>query len=706
MNPIAERLRRRLPAAVIVGQAIGVVACAIELRGAPPAPAAVVALGLGLALGALGGVVGALLSAPWSSRPGLAGLIAGALAAALWIGGHGGAVLGVTVAFHDPHLMALLMVAAGAVLLVPAAIVFVLARRGLRWIGRLRPLAWLGARVDRGVARAIATAARAGALVATRRRLAIWAATWTALAAAALSPLGDDWRIRRGAIVPATIGGLRPLLDRDGDGFLAVLGDGDCAEGDRARSPRGVEIEEDGVDQDCRFGDLDGWPAPPPAGAPAASTVVLVTLGGADRDLDLLPDFAARLAAGRRFTAAVGLDGPLRQVAPVLLGGRLEGHDGGFAADGSSLAQRAADAGWKVGMAANVDLSRQTTIFPTDRTLFEKKEPASAVKRGVRYLDGERAFVWVHVDVKKKSAKALDGALVQLVEKAAQRGSHRILVVALGPDKPGKPAAKPPGGGPLAILGDGAGEVAAPVGLFDVYPTLRGWLGLDEPAGEGARPPAPGRDLSGEPDGAALGGWLGAAGERLIAVDAAGVIRHDPARRRFVVDGREVAEDAREPRLAPLRDGHLAAWLRAKNLRAAGGVLRAAPDDLVGKTATIAGALDVLGCALRDREDGRVEVTIYLRGGEHLAPGDLIEIMLKSTGIRLFAVEPPLGGALRFGRWPAGAVVAHPVVFDRRYLGTDDPVVWFSVMRGKKRLPATRGEGSYSDAVPICVVER
>jgi arylsulfatase A-like enzyme len=52
-------------------------------------------------------------------------------------------------------------------------------------------------------------------------------------------------------------GALRVLLDRDRDGYISILGDGDCASRDPARNPGATDVPGDKIDQDCDGFDLD-----------------------------------------------------------------------------------------------------------------------------------------------------------------------------------------------------------------------------------------------------------------------------------------------------------------------------------------------------------------------------------------------------------------------------------------------------------------
>src|SRR5262249_29171263 len=76
----------------------------------------------------------------------------------------------------------------------------------------------------------------------------------------------------------------RVLLDFDGDGYPALLGGGDCDDGDPAVHPGAVDFPGDGVDQDCDGRDasaarLQPPPfAPVPAAVPADLNFLLITI--------------------------------------------------------------------------------------------------------------------------------------------------------------------------------------------------------------------------------------------------------------------------------------------------------------------------------------------------------------------------------------------------------------------------------------------
>lgn len=50
---------------------------------------------------------------------------------------------------------------------------------------------------------------------------------------------------------------VRAVLDRDHDGYISILGDGDCAPKDASRNPGAADIPGNGIDEDCDGFDLD-----------------------------------------------------------------------------------------------------------------------------------------------------------------------------------------------------------------------------------------------------------------------------------------------------------------------------------------------------------------------------------------------------------------------------------------------------------------
>ena len=77
--------------------------------------------------------------------------------------------------------------------------------------------------------------------------------------------------MHRGVVVRRWVAAVRWLGDRDGDGFAAVMGGGDCAEGDGEVNPVAREVVGNGRDENCLGGDgggEEGW-----AGGVAESVV-------------------------------------------------------------------------------------------------------------------------------------------------------------------------------------------------------------------------------------------------------------------------------------------------------------------------------------------------------------------------------------------------------------------------------------------------
>jgi hypothetical protein len=490
--------------------------------------------------------------------------------------------------------------------------------------------------------------------------------------------------------VPSAAGVLSPIFDRDGDGFTAVLGGGDCDDGNAARSPYGVDVAGNGVDEDCQFGDFT---APARAAAPPgppADVVVLVTVTGLGVTKEgalepKLPETSKRLDGGTRFATPVMTAGDLRHVARVLFRGRFPwaiGAEGSGMPDGGPsipvLGEAAgvrSIAAWD-GRAPDADLN---ALFPAGNASGRSRSPEAIVSIALRNIEQHRAtaeagrlFVWIHL---AQADGAADRAIAQLVDRVATSSgaaSHRVIVVGLAGGKTRRT-------GPLAIVGTSiaAGTMKEPVGLLDVYPTLLESLGLVEtPADWPDFEPIAGTSLlSRPPRPAAVKGRLG--------VDV-------------VIDGAD----------AGARDRVLAERLEVQSrLRAAARAGRM-PDALEGSAATFGNALDVFGCTVTQRAARQVAVTLWMRGGDRLdADYELYYKLSVPKGKPIRGHAKPLYGAYPFGSWRAGEIVGVPVLIDTRGFSPGTTLFWLGITNGTIKLDAASAAGNTPTMANVCAIE-
>lgn len=691
------------------------------------------ALALAAPIGLLAAAVACAATAAWPGlrRPGLGAVIGAPAAAALWTAGFAAALLFAAFRLHAPGLSAW-AVAIASLLFLPLALWPALAIR--------RALAPVAARFPRaGGWLAVAALAAGGAILAPRIRplgltLGALAAGFVAAAALrrplpragaviaaaglalALSPLCDDpvagVAARRGVLLPAVSRVLSPLLDFDGDGALGVLGGGDCDGGDPAISPRGIDTPGDGVDQDCRFGDRVAPPPAPRPGAPRAARVFLLSVS--DLDIDEkgtlhppLPALQRAIDRGVRFAGAVGIAGRFRDVAPVLIDGALPpsfaGLHGGFATAIDSIpAQLERDSGlaWLSGP-RRLDLRSFTTQFRRHRTKVRGRRAAQVIARIMPALVEPRSFAWAHIDL---GGAAADRAAADLVAKVEKTGG-RILVVGLPRRWRGDGLEVP--GGPLAMVGAGIEPriETAPVGLYDVYPTLAAELGLE------VRGVPAGADLLHLPERPGALGGVVARVASIGARGAAGWVRHRPLARVFESSaGRFGESDAGPEAVAPLaalvRDRVLAPRLAAQNRALAAALDARLPADLDGTPTVIAGALTLYGCTFEALPSNHMHITLYMSGGEQLRPEDLIAFKVSSAHHgSMHGHVAPVDGAYPFGSWRHGELVANALDVDLRPLHPGTATVWIGVQRGRHLLKVTSGSGSTPVWGRVCNVE-
>lgn len=699
-----------------------------EIGALPVARGVLLAVALGAAVGFVIGAAAHLMlaGAPALRRPGPGAVLATPVAALAWMACFAGAVLFAAFRLRDPALaawaVALLGVAAIPAALLAAMAIARLAGPLSRWPGLG---AWLAIAVAAaGAVTAVwvdaslrplglGLGALAIALAVARARPVRPAVTGAAAvigAAIALSPLANDpvaWEAGRGgSFVPAIERALAPLIDIDSDGRLPVFGSGDCDEGEAAVSPGAIEIAGNGVDEDCRFGDLPRRPAPPAPAGPKARAVLLLSLTGADLDdtgalSPRLPRTEAAMARGVRFTGGRGIAGRFVDVAPLLIDGALPlelgGAHGGFAVDGRSIPAAVERAGGRAALSIDRRVrGALNTAFHPRRTRRDGKTPRQTARRFARALSGRPGFLWVHLDA-RRDRDAVDAAAAALIAGAAAAERTAVVVVGLPPRArtPGDP-----GGGPLAVI---AADLDAdiderPTGLHDVYPTLADLFGLaiDRPiAGHSLLAPAAGAP--------AFAGVIEGGVAELGAFDASSWVRHLPRARRFASPAGTFAEDGAGPdHLAEAtRRRLLGPRLAALNRRRATAQVAALPGDLVGTPSTIARALALHGCAIEHRPGG-VRIDVYF-GGFGLEAADLLAFKLFAPGAS--SVRGRAHPATPLSELERGAVYRQTFDIDTRSLGSGTSFLWIGLLRGGALLPVTSGAGNTPKWALACRVE-
>ena len=183
-----------------------------------------------------------------------------------------------------------------------------------------------------------------------------WAGALAATISGAVRPPQDALRHPVGA---ASLEMVRVLADRDGDGFSALWGGGDCDDERSDVNPLAIEIAGNGRDDNCMAGDLSRIEAPLPATHPIhadiahAPDVVIISVDALRADhltAALMPNLAAFTQTTRAFTQAYSA-APLTDLSlrSIFTGwppsdfdyrGQLVGMD-------SSIAEVLGQAGWR-----------------------------------------------------------------------------------------------------------------------------------------------------------------------------------------------------------------------------------------------------------------------------------------------------------------------------------------------------------------------
>ena len=268
----------------------------------------------------------------------------------------------------------------------------------------------------------------------------------------------------------------RDILDFDRDGSSAVLGGGDCDDGNADRRPGAVDTPADGIDQDCdgadaakavavetpRTADLATWRDTPAVRDVLARTkdmnVLLITIDALRFDM-LAPDAPHRsdfprltqlLDSGvvftRAFSPAAGTD--------VAVSSLLTGRADPFQRVTTTLPEALQATGRRTAMAVPEEVKRHVgTVllhrgFDTQRSVYTDWEnpnigdhisAGTTTAEGVRALDkaGEKPwFTWLHYfDVHEHHQLKVPDELKQKVWDGGSEKAHRYRALLWGIDR-------------------------------------------------------------------------------------------------------------------------------------------------------------------------------------------------------------------------------------------------------------------------------
>lgn len=538
-------------------------------------------------------------------------------------------------------------------------------------------------------------------------------------------PVGEhahDRLDQRYAALGFLYGALDPLLDVDGDGTsLTVM---DCAPFDEHRSPWAVEIPDNGIDEDCRYGDLRSLPNAPAQVGPGVSAVVLATVSGLFLDEDgQLPHSMPRIrklaSQGLRFTRPIGLTGTFELAAPPLLSGQLppamKQGIGGFAPGDPTLPNLVEAMGGRAYwiLTSQEEIKDYTPVFHKNRTRVYRKQHMRATKAAGDYRKrvgtGRPCFIWVHMDGKGETPWAvIDQSLQALADLRDEQTAVLLAGVDFLWETPRRDDKAPPPGGPLLLWAPGMqGTVSDPVGLLDIYATVVELLGLEDRLQQHPLSSALlGTSLRAADALSQRPGAVGARLQRILRVYARGrqgvAMLVDPVQE--VIPVGEAADAGEVAKLGRYLE-QIMGWQRSRRNRLIQRQLALAPPEDTEAVAEFGHGFQLIGCQAEEDPPGHALVTMFMANGHLLRPDDLLSIGLRPKQGITFWRGVPWGGALPFGRrWRRRGITAQQVVFDLRVVGSKRFPVWVDVFRDEKPISATRGGWFGDRRARICDV--